>query len=634
MKVSRHSLILAGILLLGTILRFWNLDSKPVWLDEVITALFSLGRTYNDVPLNQVFPVSALEQVFTLQPQTTCAQIVKTVSTQSVHPPLFFCWMHNWMNWTQFWPQSWLWKLRALPALIGVVAIGALYQLNRIAFSPKAGLVGAAAMAVSPFAVYLSQEARHYTLPMLLVTLALLGLYKILIDLSQQQWHPSAWLGWIAVNSLGFYVHYFFVLAFVAQVATLIVCAARIQKPWLAVAKTEPEVQEHEPSGRRQPFPERGWQSWAAKLHFLTPLYPGSPRLRFWQPIALSIMAVCLAYLPWLPTMLSHLTRPETDWLQTGQSDWHAAIAPLYQLVIGWILMVIALPVERQLTWIEIADGVLMLLFAGWLAWWIWPRIQRLWQAPETHLATQMLGFYVLAVLLEFLAIVYVLGKDITQVPRYNFIYFPAVSALLGAGLITKGRFKSKQKRLQILKARIQQPRWSRRRRKTPALLIPQARMVWIVVCVGILSSALVVSDFVFQKPYEPDRVARNMLVNPELPLLTAVGYSDFQDVALGLSFALALQEQHLNAPAGSPAIDFVFLQHPKSYQRVWKSLSQLKHSLPLPLNLWVVAPGLRRKDFPQHLTFAEPKQTQGNCTIDPPFYHRRGIPYQLYRCR
>ena len=76
-------------------------------------------------------------------------------------------------------------------------------------------------MAVSPFAVYLSQEARHYTLPMLLVILALLGLYQVQTDLYQRQFRPGIWLGWVVVNSLGFYVHYFFLLAFVAQVATL-----------------------------------------------------------------------------------------------------------------------------------------------------------------------------------------------------------------------------------------------------------------------------------------------------------------------------------------------------------------------------------------------------------------------------
>jgi uncharacterized membrane protein len=114
-----------------------------------------------------------------------------------------------------------VWSLRSLPALFGVCAIAAVYYLNRIAFSPAAGLMGAAMIAVSPFAVYLSQEARHYTLPMLLIILALLGLIQIQQDFQRQQLRFSVWLGWVIINIIGFYVHYFFILAFIAQGVTL-----------------------------------------------------------------------------------------------------------------------------------------------------------------------------------------------------------------------------------------------------------------------------------------------------------------------------------------------------------------------------------------------------------------------------
>ena len=47
--------------------------------------------------------------------------------------------MHDWLRWVNAVPLSWVWKLRALPALLGVVAIAALYQLNRVAFSHALG---------------------------------------------------------------------------------------------------------------------------------------------------------------------------------------------------------------------------------------------------------------------------------------------------------------------------------------------------------------------------------------------------------------------------------------------------------------------------------------------------------------
>ena len=55
---------LFGAIALGAILRWWHLDLKPLWLDEVITALFSLGRNYNDVPLETLFSLERLPQIF------------------------------------------------------------------------------------------------------------------------------------------------------------------------------------------------------------------------------------------------------------------------------------------------------------------------------------------------------------------------------------------------------------------------------------------------------------------------------------------------------------------------------------------------------------------------------------------
>ncbi len=592
MKLSRHYLSLIGVLFLGAILRFWNLDLKPVWLDEVITALFSLGRNYYDVPLNEAFSLSALEKVFTLNPQTSCAQIAQTVSSQSVHPPLFFCWMHDWMRWVNALPASWIWKLRALPAFIGVVAIAALYQFNRLAFSSRAGLTGAIVMAVSPFAVYLSQEARHYTLPMLLVILALLGLYQIQTDLYRQQLRPDVWFGWVITNSLGFYVHYFFLLAFFAQVATLVVNILTFTSL---------------PTLHPTPY----------TLH---------PR-RALIAVALATTGICLTYLPWLPTFLSHISRPETDWMKPSNPDWIDQIAPLYQFPMGWILMTIALPVENQPQPVAIAMVLLMLLFTVWLLWRLSGRFGQLWSTPETHLATRMLTVFTLWVLLEFLVIIFGLGKDITSVPRYNFLYFPAVCALVGACLAQSRGKTTGEWRSQTL-----------------------GSVTWAVLLVGLLSSVLVVSNQAFLKPYQPDQVARDVRPVADRSLLMGMAYGNWQEVALGLSFGLALHDQTRESVGISARHDFAFVPQfpldtllmPKasdrpaaqlSYENVWRNLSILKPPLTAPLDFWMVSPGLMRDGYPASLKLLASTKTTINCQIDKAGYHRRGVPYQRYRC-
>ena len=548
---------------MGAVLRFWNLDVKSVWMDEAITALFSLGRSYLDVPLEAAFSRSALDQLFTLKP-TTCAAIAQTVSTQSVHPPLFFCWLHNWLNWLQPVDQTWVWKLRSLPALAGVGVIFAIYYLNRIAFSRSAGLAGAIVMAVSPFAVYLSQEARHYTVPMLLLSLALVGMIRIQQDFRQQQLQPGVWLGWIAVNGVGFYVHYFFILATIAQLLTLVALLLKSQ--------------------------------------FLDFKAPISFYRHAWLTLLFAAGGIGLIYWPWMPTFLSHLGRPETNWLTPSQSSWLTVIAPLYQLLAGWVLMTIALPVENQPLWIVIPAAALMLLFGGWLARQVFNGLQRLWQMPETHWETLTLASFIGWVLVEFLAIVYLLHKDLTQVPRYNFIYYPAVCALIGASL------------------------WSVATDRESVVAPFKSDRSWLktlapIVLFGLLSCGFVISDLVFLKPYQPQQVARMMQLSAAESTIVVMAHQDLQDIALGLSFALAVLENN-------PKTRFAFVARSQGYEQVWEHLKSPKISDASPQNLWIIAPDLRGKDFPQQLPL-----NRSVCNRDPHQYYRVGVPYQGYRC-
>ena len=89
-KYFLHYLSLTALVLLAAILRFWHLDLKPLWMDEVITAIFSLGKNYNDLPLDVVLPLENWRNFFTFEPGVSCSQIAENLSLQSTHPPLFF----------------------------------------------------------------------------------------------------------------------------------------------------------------------------------------------------------------------------------------------------------------------------------------------------------------------------------------------------------------------------------------------------------------------------------------------------------------------------------------------------------------------------------------------------------------
>ena len=561
---QHHYRALAAILLVGAGLRFLNLGQKPLWLDEMLTVLFSLGRNSADIPRETWWPVTDLANLLSLNAAATCAQITQHVATDSNHPPLFFCALHQWLRWLPLDRLDLVWAVRSLPALIGIACIAAMYWLGRVTLSPRTGLAAALLMAVSPFAVYLSQEARHYTLPMLLITLSLAALVQMQQDLQRQHLRWPLWLAWVGLSLLGLYVHYFVALAIAAQGITLIL--------WLL------------------------WHDWQEQQVS----YAG------WRWIGITFMGLALGYAPWLPTFWAHLNRPEASWLTIVDPTWGDRFMPLLQLVMGWILMVVALPVEHQPLPIILLSGVLMLLVFSVIVWRCWQPAIALRQSARRHPAITLLAGFTLCMVLEFLAIVYGLGKDLTLAPRYSFVYYPGCCLLLGA-LLT-----------------LPEP-WKIQRRS----------LLWGIGLVGVISSLFVSYGLAFQKPYYPDRVAQTFYSNPDRSLAVLTVDQSFQDVALGLSFAVAIDRQAPRLPTSPTSIQLGFIHRPAGYRPVWRQLAELGGNVPRPANLWtVLTPNTNPRGLPLTLNLstsaADPAPP---CQQVEDQRYRTGHLYQLYEC-
>ena len=556
-KRLRHYLVLLGIIILGVALRFWHLDFKPLWLDEVITALVTLGNGYDDVPKLEVFGVDQLQQLFTLKPEVSCAVVIQTLINQSTHPPIFFCLLNSWLSLLKPDFNHVIWAMRSLPAIFGVCAIALVYFLNRIAFSPTAGLIGAAIMAVSPFGVYLSQEARHYTLAILLISLALLALIKIQQDIYQQlPPRPLIWIMWAIFNSISCYIHYFCILSLVAQIFTLTLLFY---------------LQRHTIASQRQ-----------IKVAFLT------------------IIGICLSYLPWLSILIKHFGQPETNWLVPPQN-----LTPFYQIIINWLLMVISLPVEVQQRWIKIPSALLTLIFAIWFGWQVIQGLHKLCQHPATQPSVITLGSFIIGVLLEFILISYLLKKDITAVPRYHFVYFPAICALFAASIAINIK-------------------------QLTSIFLPNHHLFLIIVLVGCISSIFVGFNIIYQKPYKPEQVAQNLNIKQPIPLMVVAEYSDSQDLALELSFMLALSNIRENNFVNNTDISFAFLPKTPVRELFWQNLSKLPITTTSNLALWVFSNRIKALFYPEKVIIEE----KITCGVDSNHSYMNETSYQLYKCQ
>ena len=122
------------------------------------------------------------------------------------HPPLFFVLLKLWLPFGS--GEAWL---RTFPALCGIATVAVLWLLARRVAGVPAATVSATLLAVTPLAVWTSQELRGMAL---LALLAVLGTYLLVLYLDEGG--RGRRRAFIAVTALMLYTHYyaFFILAF------------------------------------------------------------------------------------------------------------------------------------------------------------------------------------------------------------------------------------------------------------------------------------------------------------------------------------------------------------------------------------------------------------------------------------
>lgn len=169
----KETILLLLIILVGAILRFYELGAESIWLDEATGIRLSI------------------EGVTT---------IVKESGTAATHPPFYFIILHYWMS---LFGTSEV-AVRSLSAIFGIISILLIYRVGSILFNRKVGLIGGFLLAVSPFQIWYSQEARPYSLLLLLSLLSYLLFIKILRE--DRKWYYGCYF--ITSILLG-YTHFY-----------------------------------------------------------------------------------------------------------------------------------------------------------------------------------------------------------------------------------------------------------------------------------------------------------------------------------------------------------------------------------------------------------------------------------------
>ena len=170
---ARHVQALAALTVLAAVLRFSTLDVQSYWFDEAVT-------------------VGLVKSSF--------GHMLSRIGGSESTPPLYYA-------------IAWVWSrvfgsgevgLRSLSALAGTAFVPVAYAAAATVASKRVALTIAALATVNPLLIWYSQEARSYSLLLLLASLSFLLFVRML-----RAPDTRTLAAWTVVSALALATHYF-----------------------------------------------------------------------------------------------------------------------------------------------------------------------------------------------------------------------------------------------------------------------------------------------------------------------------------------------------------------------------------------------------------------------------------------
>lgn len=301
----------------GIFIRFYDLDGKFFWGDEVNTLLYTAGFTKQELTDDiegREIEIGYLNKYIFTNPEKSVSDTIKSISIdETQHPPLYYALSSIWLK---IFGDS-IWVIRSFSVLMGLLALPCIYWLSRELFdSRKVAWLAVAIVAVSPFHLIYAQEARLYS--MWTVTV-LLSSAILLRTLSQKS---KLWWGLYALSILiGMYTFTLFALVIAAHGVYM-----------LAISIPEIKFQPIKVPGKLISY-------------------------------ALSTIAALVLFLPWAYLLVRNLSRAQSNLEWMNIDIGKAALIKLWGFNLSSVFLdiglvpTIQLPIELPLTSIEFMNS-------------------------------------------------------------------------------------------------------------------------------------------------------------------------------------------------------------------------------------------------------------------------------------
>ncbi|MBD6616659.1 glycosyl transferase family 39 [Komarekiella sp. 'clone 1'] len=381
------------LLVLGVFFRFFNLDYKIYWHDEVYTSFRAAGFTGKEIGeeifQNQIISPQELQKYQRLKPGSTPVDTIKSLAVEDPqHPPLYFLMARFWM---QAFGSSRT-ASRTLPALLSLLSLVSMYALGRELFTSRiAALLATALLALSPFDILFAQIARQYSF---LTVCVIASSFFLLRALRLPTWYN--WGLYALAVTLGLYSQPFFGLTLSGHIVYVLLARLLVKN-----SKVRAEDSHNLPVNQNK--------------------FSISNLIFFGLAIATSL----ILYTPWLFVLKSNYQRvlDTTSWVKGGDI--------LYRVKL-WILSFTALFLDLDFgfnnIWTYIPRLLIILLIAA-----------AIYQCRYTSRKTWL--FILTAIFVPFLMLAvsdFFLETQRSAVSRYLISSFPGVQLAVGYLLATK----------------------------------------------------------------------------------------------------------------------------------------------------------------------------------------------------
>jgi uncharacterized membrane protein len=200
----KNSLILLIILIAGFLLRLYQLDTYSIFFDEKSTLLVSQGIVLEGANQKDVFTASTFTPRDFWSPKTLADYYEAMTRSDIGNSPFYYLLLHIWMDIFGLSDFS----IRFFSVIFSTLIIGLTYLFGKRFFDVRTGLIAASIVAIEPFFIAYSHQARNYSLTFFLTLLATYFFLQIIENGGNKNRRLKLYIGYALTAGLCLLSHF------------------------------------------------------------------------------------------------------------------------------------------------------------------------------------------------------------------------------------------------------------------------------------------------------------------------------------------------------------------------------------------------------------------------------------------